>query len=68
MSSYYLQTFKKALENLEVTEEHVLSMIENTDFFLKVLRVKFESKDPELKSQALEELKEFRTLLESQQK
>ncbi len=68
MSNHYLQTFKKALENPEVTEEQVLSMMENTDFFLKIMRVKFESKDPELQKQAIEELKEFRILLENHQK
>ena len=63
MSTYYLQTFKKALENPDITAEHVLTMMENTDFFLKVLRVKLESRDPELLKQAMDELKEFRTLL-----
>lgn len=68
MGNYYLDTFKKALEKTEVTEEHVIAMMGNTDFFLKVLRVKFESKDPEMQKQAIQELHDFRKLLEDHQK
>lgn len=68
MSSHFFNTFKLALENPSMTEEKAKTMLDSTDFFFKVLRVKFESKDPEMQKQAMEEIKEFRTLLEAQAK
>ncbi|MBX7066672.1 MAG: hypothetical protein K1X28_05525 [Parachlamydiales bacterium] len=68
MSNYFIKTFKSDLESPEMTEEKMIGMMENTDFFLKVLRVKLESDDPDLQKQAIDELKEFKHLLETYQK
>lgn len=65
MSSHFFKSFKQSLENPVLTEESAKAMLDSTDFFFKVLRVKFESKDPEMQKQAIEEIKEFRQLLEA---
>lgn len=67
MSNHYFTTFKQSLNNPEVTPESLKTMLDNTDFFFKVLRVKIESGDLDLQKQAFEEIKEFRTLLEEHQ-
>jgi hypothetical protein len=64
MSNYFLDTFKQEIESSEMSSEKLLSMMENTEFFLKVLRVKFESKDPELQKQGLDELLELKKILD----
>ncbi|MGB7978569.1 MAG: hypothetical protein WCF19_05360 [Chlamydiales bacterium] len=66
MNHHYLKTLEAGLQNPEVTREGIKAMLENMDFFLKVLRVKIESKDPEMQKQAMEELREFQTLLQQQ--
>ncbi len=68
MSTHYFNAFKGALDDTEMNEEKLIGLMENTDFFLKVLRVKLESDDLEMKKQAFEEIKEFREILKTYQK
>jgi hypothetical protein len=68
MNSHFFDTFKLALENPLMTEEKAKTMLDSADFFFKVLRVKFESQDQEMQKQAIEEIKEFKNLLEAHSK
>lgn len=67
-NNYYFDSLKQSLEAEEQTPESILSLIQNTDFFFKVLKVKFESEDPEMMKQGAEEIKEMLALLEAHQK
>ena len=66
MSNYFLTNFQKMLKNKAFTAEDVKAMMESADFFFKVLKVKVESKDPEMEKQVVEEVKAFKELLEKQ--
>ncbi len=65
MSAHYLKTFQLALENPELTVEKLKNMLENTDFFLKILQLKIESNDSEMQNDAAQELKALKLLLET---
>lgn len=62
--NYYFETLQKSLDEEKKTPDSVLNLLENTDFFFKVLKVKFESGDPDLINQGIEELKHMKELLE----
>lgn len=61
---YYFESLKKSLSTPNLTDEQLKTLMEETEFFFKVLKVKLESKDPELHDQAAQELRQLRTFLE----
>ena len=63
MSQYYLDTLKKSLADPTITGEGLQQIVQESQFFFDILRVKLESKDPELQKQAVQEILELKSLL-----
>ena len=61
---YYFESLKKSLEVPNLTDEQLKTLMEETEFFFKVLKVKLESQDKELHAQAARELSQLRAFLE----
>ncbi len=62
MKNDYLETFKNKLEGKQ-TPKSLHNLIESTNFFFKVLKVKLESQDPEMMGQAVDELRQMHSIL-----
>jgi hypothetical protein len=62
-SNYYFEALQEALLNPDLTVEDLQETVQKTELFLRVLRVKLESREPELRTQAAQELNTLKTLL-----
>ena len=63
MSQYYLDTMKQAVKDPAMTQEKLLQIMEECQFFFGVLRVKFESQNPVLCEEAKREIAELEAFL-----
>ena len=68
MNLYYFDTLKKALEDPNLDADGLRKLVDDTQFFLGVQKIKFETQDPEMQKQAGEEIRELRQILEEKAK
>lgn len=63
MESFYFEKLKSSLKNPPTSKEELSALMEETRTFLGVLRIKFESGNPDLQEEAAQEIGELKDLL-----
>lgn len=63
MNFYYFESLKQALSSGNLSQEGLKALIDETGLFLGILRVKLESKNPDIREQAAQELRKLKLLL-----
>jgi len=65
MNRYYIQSLKKALADSNLTKEGLVELVDETRFFIGVLKVKIESKNKALQTDAARELAQLKEFLQA---
>ncbi len=64
MTQYYQDLLKQALSHPNYTAAQLRALIEESEFYFRILKVKLDSPDPAAREEARRELHQLRTLLE----